>query len=86
MAGARPRADRAGRGVSAGTALPAGDRLAVELTELARLVRRLAPDRRDPERFHVEKDEAARKLAMLARRVEASRVTDGVQSWPQECR
>lgn len=43
---------------------------AEELRDLARLVRGLMPDRRDPERFHVEKDEAASRLAKLARRIE----------------
>lgn len=44
--------------------------LADELLDLARLVRRLLPDRRDPEAFHVAKDEAAARLAALARRIE----------------
>jgi hypothetical protein len=37
------------------------------LEELAERVRRLSPDRRDPERFHMEKDELAAELRRLAR-------------------
>jgi hypothetical protein len=37
-----------------------------ELRDLAQNVRRLGPDRRNPERFHVEKSEIAAKLMMLA--------------------
>ncbi|MGH7104448.1 MAG: hypothetical protein ACREFJ_18880 [Acetobacteraceae bacterium] len=44
--------------------------LADELRDLASMVRRLGPDRRDPERFFMDKDDAAKRLAMLARRVE----------------
>jgi len=40
------------------------------LEALAADVRRLAPDRRDPERFHVEKAEIEQKLRRLAREVE----------------
>lgn len=43
---------------------------AEELRDLARLVRGLVPDRRDPEAFHVAKDEAAKRIAALARRIE----------------
>ncbi len=44
--------------------------LADELRRLAGLARRLLPDRRDPERFHLERDHLERRLAALARRVE----------------
>lgn len=44
--------------------------LAAELRRLASLTRRLLPDRRDPERFHVERDHLERCLAARARRVE----------------
>ena len=37
------------------------------LEEVANRVRRLSPDRRDPERFHIEKDELAAELRRLAR-------------------
>ena len=37
------------------------------LLQLAARVRRLCPDRRDPERFHVEKDAIERELRRLAR-------------------
>lgn len=40
------------------------------LRELASKVRRLSPHHRDPERFHVEKDEVARMLLRLARQNE----------------
>lgn len=36
------------------------------LRELVSAVRRLGPDRRDPEAFHIEKDGIARRLAALA--------------------
>ncbi len=39
---------------------------AQQLRNLAQAVRRLGPDYRDPERFHVEKSEIAAKLMMLA--------------------
>ena len=38
-----------------------------ELEALALTVRRLSPDRRDPERFHAEKSEVAAALRRLAR-------------------
>jgi hypothetical protein len=43
---------------------PAGER--GTLLQLAARVRRLCPDRRDPERFHVEKDAIERELRRLA--------------------
>jgi hypothetical protein len=36
------------------------------LHELARMVRRLSPDRRNPERFHEEKSEVAASLIRIA--------------------
>lgn len=36
------------------------------LHELARMVRRLSPDRRNPERFHEEKSEVAASLVRIA--------------------
>ena len=39
---------------------------AQQLRDLSRAVRRLGPDHRDPERFHVEKSEIAAKLMKLA--------------------
>ena len=45
---------------------PAGER--GTLLQLAARVRRLCPDRRDPERFHVEKDAIERELRRLAGR------------------
>jgi hypothetical protein len=56
----------------AASAQPAAS-TAIELTELARLARRLSPDCRDPERFHIERDELAKRLAQLARRAEGAR-------------
>lgn len=47
---------------------PAAERL----TELANRVRRLSPDRRDPERFHLDKSEIERGLRQLAREVQQS--------------
>lgn len=43
------------------------------LRDLADRVRRLSPSHRDPERFHIEKDEVARQLMTLARRREMHR-------------
>lgn len=40
------------------------------LLELARQVRRLTPDRHDPERFHLDKSEVERALVTLARDLE----------------
>jgi hypothetical protein len=57
--------------VTAGTAVTGGeshrgDRHTHDLADLARRVWRLAPDRRDPEHFHIERDEIARALLALA--------------------
>lgn len=38
-----------------------------ELVELAKRVERLAPSHRDPEAFHVERDEIAKTLRRMAR-------------------
>ena len=43
---------------------------AATLRELADRVRRLSPHHRDPERFHLEKDEIARQLQLVARQCE----------------
>ena len=43
------------------------------LLRLAGMARRLCPDRRDPEHFHIEKDAIERALRRLAGRVPASR-------------
>lgn len=40
------------------------------LRDLAGKVRRLSPHHRDPERFHLEKDEVVRALLRLAQRQE----------------
>jgi len=40
------------------------------LRELAAAVRRLVPDRRDPEQFHCDKDEVVAELRRLARQIE----------------
>jgi hypothetical protein len=42
---------------------------AERLDDLARRVRRLSPDRRDPERYHLDKSEIERDLRRLAREV-----------------
>lgn len=44
-----------------------------QLRDLSRAVRRLGPDSRDPERFHIEKSEIATRLADLATRLERVR-------------
>lgn len=38
-----------------------------KLTDLAQRIRRLAPDHRDPHRFHEEKSEIAYELTKMAR-------------------
>ncbi len=38
--------------------------------DVAWRLRRLSPSHRDPERFHIEKDALARRLELLARRLE----------------
>ena len=43
------------------------------LDELAREVRRLRPDRHDPEAFHMRKQEIERELHDLARQAAATR-------------
>ncbi|SPF81932.1 hypothetical protein [Pseudoprimorskyibacter insulae] len=40
-----------------------------QLADLARRIRRLCPDHRDPHRFHEEKSEIAYELSQLANRV-----------------
>ncbi len=45
------------------------------LIQLANRVRRLCPDRRDPEAFHVEKDAIERELRRLAGRSPVPRYT-----------
>jgi hypothetical protein len=44
--------------------------LARELAALQRLAARLTVDRRDPEKFHVDKDELVKRLAAARRRLE----------------
>lgn len=44
--------------------------LAEKLHHLAHAVRRLSPDHRDPERFHLDKSEIERTLRRLARKAE----------------
>lgn len=44
-----------------------------ELHELARVVRRLSPDRRNPERFHEEKSEVAASLIRIANSLGSAR-------------
>lgn len=44
--------------------------LAARLQELAQEVRRLHPDHRDPEAYHIRKDEIWRRLQGLARELE----------------
>jgi hypothetical protein len=46
---------------------PVAAQRAAALEALAERVRRLSPDRRDPERFHIEKDELAAELRRMAR-------------------
>lgn len=42
-----------------------------ELDTIAGMVRRLLPDRRDPEAFHVAKAEAADRIRQIARKIRA---------------
>lgn len=49
-------------------ALPIADEFRATMS----LVHRLAPDRQDPEAFHMAKAEAEERLAALARRMEAA--------------
>ena len=42
------------------------------LRALSRAVRRLNPDHRDPETYHLQKDEIAKALAALARKLETA--------------
>jgi len=48
-----------------------GPALAVQLDALAERVRRLAPDHRDPERYHIERSEIEFRLRQLALACEA---------------
>ena len=48
-------------------------KLAERLAELAARVVRNQPDRRDPERFHVEKDDIAHQLRRIAKEAEDAR-------------
>jgi hypothetical protein len=41
-----------------------------QFVDLSRAVRRLSPDRRDPERYLVDKDAIAKALVCLARQME----------------
>jgi hypothetical protein len=68
IANGRPSRIEAGGRADAGTAVDA-------LMALSGRVSRLTPDRRDPERFHVEKSEVAGELRRLAyaMRVQANR-------------
>jgi hypothetical protein len=50
---------------------------AQSLRDLSQAVRRLGPDHRDPERFHVEKSEIAARLSDLAERLERFRPRRG---------
>jgi hypothetical protein len=43
-----------------------------QLRDLSSAVRRLRPDHRDPERWHIEKSEIAAALAAMARRLETT--------------
>ena len=43
---------------------------AQQLRDLSRAVRRLNPDRRDPETYHVQKDAIAKALIALAHKLE----------------
>ena len=40
-----------------------------QITDLVKRIRRLAPDHRDPHKFHEEKSEIAYELSKLARKV-----------------
>jgi hypothetical protein len=42
------------------------------LRDLSQAVRRLNPDRRDPEIYHLQKDEIAKALIALARKLETA--------------
>ena len=49
-----------------------GPNLADQLADLARRLARLAPDRRDPERYHCDKSELIAALRSLAKQAEQS--------------
>lgn len=51
-------------------ATESGEAATTDLWDLADRVRRLAPDRHDPERFHADKDAVVDDLRRLARRLE----------------
>lgn len=51
-------------------AVTVGQATARAVSSLAARVARLSPDRRDPERWHIEKDDIARALRRLARELE----------------
>ena len=53
-----------------GTGRTEGATPAEAAAAIARLVERLTPDRRDPERFHLEKSEVIRACRRLARALE----------------
>lgn len=53
------------------------ERPADRLRVLADQVRRLLPDRRDPERFHVTKSELAAELRQLARELDVAAKLQG---------
>lgn len=46
---------------------------AATLSTLANRVSRLSPDRRDPEQWHLEKDDIAKALRRIAREIERER-------------
>jgi phage tail tape-measure protein len=56
-----------------GTGRTEGATPAEAAAAIARLVERLTPDRRDPERFHLEKSEVIRACRRLARALEMPR-------------
>jgi hypothetical protein len=58
--------------VAGGVLLPGGLGMsaAEQLRDLSHAVRRLTPDRRDPERYFLDKDSIAKALVRLAHKLE----------------
>lgn len=62
---------------------PARHHLSEQLADLARRVRHLSPCRRDPERYHVEKDEIEATLRRLSQEAGMGTARQRPQGGPQ---
>jgi hypothetical protein len=63
----RPPVSHGSQAESRGRRLPRAEDFGGQLTDLARQVARLGPDRRNPEGFHEDKSEIADQLRRIAR-------------------